>query len=145
MVGLLHAQNCAGLHNMDILNIAKQMDTDQLEHVVLKTNTIAAKPGFKFVQLRDTEIFILVPEEYQVRFIDFQELLSNTIGIDFVLDGSKMTGKITCLPRSIGIGECKHQRISKTEIGCPACMAVKWISASALSNKSIIIPPYKPA
>ena len=144
IVGVLSAQNCAGLLNVEILNIAKQMDLQKLEHVIIKRNSIVAKPGFKFVQLRDTETFILVPEQYQVRFIDFQELLSNSIVGTFALDGSKMTGKITCVSGFGYSSDCKHQRISKIEIGCPACSAVKWISASSFSDKSIIIPPYRP-
>ena len=143
MITFLSAQNCVGLHNMEILNIARQLDINRLEHISFKSNSIVAESGFKFVQLRNTETFVLVPEEYQVRFIDFRELLSNTGRSSFKLDGSKMTGKITCVAISGEKGDCKHQRISKTEIGCTACTEVKWISASSLTDKSIIIPPYR--
>ncbi|MBK8504858.1 MAG: hypothetical protein IPL46_23190 [Saprospiraceae bacterium] len=138
----LSGQNCVGLQNLDVLNIARQIDPRTLANVSIKQNSISAHRGFKFVQLRDTETYIMVPEEYQDRFIDFRALAINAAQSTFVLDVTKLTAKIICTARSGGQNVCKHQRISRSEVGCLASAAVQWVSAPALAQKFIIIPHY---
>lgn len=137
------AQNCLGLKNIDILNIARQIDPQTITNVTVRGSKITSASGFKFVQLRDTETFILVPEDYQGRFIDFQELAVSVNQGRFVLDSDRLTAKLICQSGIEPKRKCKHERISKTEVGCTHCPAVKWFSASVLSDASIIIPPYR--
>jgi hypothetical protein len=137
------AQNCLGLKNIDILNIAKQIDPLTIANVTVRGNKITSASGFKFVQLRDTETFILVPEDYQGRFIDFQELAASADQSRFVLDSDRLTAKLICQSGNEPKRKCKQERISRTEVGCAHCPAVKWLSASVLSDVAIIIPPYR--
>ncbi len=137
------AQNCLGLKNIDILNIAKQIDPQTIGNVTVRGNKITSASGFKFVQLRDTETFILVPEDYQDRFIDFQELLSENAKGKYVLDINKLTARLICQSGIEPKRKCKHERISRTEVGCAHCPSSKWLSASVLSDVAIIIPNYR--
>jgi hypothetical protein len=125
-----------------MLNIARQLDLSTLENVSIKQNSISAHKGFKFVQLRNTETYVMVPEAYQGRIIDFRGLAADSSRSTFVLDPSRLTAKIICTLRSGGKEVCEHQRISRSEVGCLASDAVQWVSAPALSEKFIIIPPY---
>lgn len=137
------AQNCLGLKNIDILNIARQIDPQTIANVTVRGSKITSASGFKFVQLRDTETFVLVPEGYQGRFIDFQELTVSPDQSRFVLDSDRLTAKLICQSSIEPKRKCKHERISRTEVGCAHCPAVKWLSASVLSDVAIIIPPYR--
>jgi len=133
-------QNCLGLENQEILNVAKKVDFEKLNYVRIKGGVVSCAPGFKFVQLRDTETFILVPTEYQGRVIDFKALLPKSFGGKYVLNPTRLTSKIACVG---GTGKpCEHSRIAKTQVGCQQCTGVKWTGAAIASDKAIIIPAY---
>ncbi|NND34926.1 MAG: hypothetical protein HKN76_20235 [Saprospiraceae bacterium] len=137
------SQNAAGLQNLDILNIAKHIDATQIKFVKLVKGQLVANSEFKFVQLRDTETFILVPSDFQGRVVDLAAFLPQKSRSKVVLDTGEMTAKLIC---QFGAGlhqHCKHIRLAKNIIGCRNCQGVKWVSASVLSEIGIIIPPYK--
>ncbi len=120
--------------------MAKKVDFDKLNYVRIKGGLVTCAPGFKFVQLRDTEIYILVPTEYQGRVIDFKALLPKNFPGKFFLNPTRLTAKIACIG---GNGKpCLHMRVAKTQVGCNDCVGVKWMGATIASERAIIIPPY---
>ena len=138
----LIAQNCLGMQNQDILNIAKQFKPDQLKNVIVEKNRIIARPEFKFVQLRNTETFILVPDEFQDRVIDFSLLLPENSQLRYVLDLNQLTARLECQNRNQKLN-CQQERIGKNSVGCRNCLDAEWLTASPLSKNAILIPPYK--
>lgn len=140
--GFVIAQNCLGTKNLDVLNIAKQFNPERLINVLIDNDRITAAPDFKFVQLRNTETFILVPEGYQDRVIDFNMLLPGNSRLPWVLDLNQLTARLICRDRS-GSQTCRQERLSKNSVGCKNCGNLEWITAPALSEKAILIPVYK--
>ncbi|MCB0688757.1 MAG: hypothetical protein KDC53_19600 [Saprospiraceae bacterium] len=138
----LTAQNCLGIKNMDVLNIAKNLDLTQLSYVTLDQKKLIASPEFKFVQLRDTDTFILVPDGFQGRVIDFKLLLAEDTSIDYVLDLRKMTVRIVPI---LGNSRqtCNYKRLSKAEISSLDCPDSKWTVVPPSIENAIIVPPYR--
>ena len=136
-ISCISAQNCLGIKNLDALNVAKQVDLDQIAFVSFSKNKIIAKPLFKFVQLRDTETFILVPDAYQDRVIDIHDLFSQNSRLPYVIDVNGLTARLICEHSGNKKGPCLQRRIAKNEVGCRECQDVRWVSASSLSEKAI--------
>lgn len=141
-VVFLQGQNCIGLKNTDILNISKEPDLTEIDHVVFRNNRIVAESNFKFVQLRNTETYILVPEDYQDRIIDFNLLLARNSNLPYVLDLKRMTARVSCRAMN-GNVTCKQLRIKRNEVGCLSCPELKWTPASFMDEKFILIPAYQ--
>ena len=137
------AQNSLGIQNLDILNIAKQIDPAKLRFVEVDQGKLIANPGFKFVQLRDTETFILVPDSFRDRVVDMSSFLAQNSRDKIVLDTRKLTAKLICQSSPGLRTHCRHIRLAKNIVSCKNCRNMKWISASVLSDIGIIIPPYK--
>ena len=138
----LQSQNSIGLKNTDILNISKEPNLSEIDHVDFRDNRIVAQPNFKFVQLRNTETYILVPEDFQDRIIDFNILLDSNSKLPYVLDLKRMTARISCQPLNSKV-PCKQLRKNRNEISCTSCAELKWISASSMDEKFILIPAYR--
>lgn len=140
----LAGQNCLGLKGLDILNIARQIDPSAIPMVTIRDHVLVAKSGFKFVQLRDTETFVLVPDDYQGRFVDFEEMLPKNAKGKYALDVSKLTARLICQGAGSTSRHCRHQRISRSEVGCQSCAGARWVSASLLAETTVLIPVYRP-
>lgn len=139
----LAGQNCLGFKGLDILNIARQIDPSAIPMVTITDHVLVAKSGFKFVQLRDTETFVLVPDDYQGRFVDFEEMLPKNAKGKYALDVSKLTARLICQAGSTS-RPCRHLRISRSEVGCQSCAGARWVSASLLAETAVLIPVYRP-
>jgi hypothetical protein len=137
------SQNCAGIQDLDILNIAKQVDVVKIKNISITPGKIKADTGFKFVQLRDTETYVLVPDDFQGRILSLAAFLPTRSKSSIILDKDKMAAKLVCQVNSNTDQHCRHLRISKQVLGCTNCPDAKWTSASVLSDVGVIIPPYR--
>ena len=136
----LFSQNCKALKHYESLTIAKRADLTKLAHVSIQRGNLIAASGFKFVQVRDSHTFVLLPDEISAGIIDFKKLMQETGNGGRMLDAKVPVVQLSCT----GGEECQHQRCARNCVSCAGtCINSRWRAISMPSERVVIIPTFR--
>ncbi len=147
MIGLLCpifvalGQNCSRVKNLDQMLVAKKVDLKRVHHVEFNGSKIVAQKNFKFVQVRDSYTFILLPQHFRASTVDFTALQKHSSQRDWHLDAGTPVVQVQCKGQG---SDCQHFRCAKTCVSCGGtCAGQGWTVTTLPSDRVVIIPRYR--
>ena len=141
MINRLDAQNCSELRNQSHMIVSKDPDLAKINHVVLNGNSIHANTGFKFVQVRDSHTFVLLPDDFRGPVVDLKALLRPSKQTAMVIDGTVPMVQLQC---DASGADCQHFRCGKQCVSCGGeCADAKWTVRTLPDERLIVIPSFK--
>ncbi|MBX2817930.1 MAG: hypothetical protein KTR24_18125 [Saprospiraceae bacterium] len=141
----LHAQRSLDVVHFEDLVVQRSLDFEDLNYVKESRREgelkLLAHRDFKFVQIRNTATYVLVPASYSARSIDIKALTRGVPGIAYRIDPKGSTYRI-CGMSKLSKDKTKPRRCGKTCLHFGKAAGTVWQSAGLLQDEAILVPPY---
>lgn len=141
------AQRSLDIINLDILSISKDLPAKKITGVRLSSkggeSRISAEEDFKFVQVRNTGTYILVPAVYSAKTVDIRALISGQGTGGYLLDAKAFAYRMISADTKTG----KPLDLIRCGKGClktASLVPSRWKAARLVHDEAIIIPRYRP-
>ncbi len=131
MATSLWAQNAVEMRQYELLKVSRSVAIESNSMVRVQGGRLQAVPGFKFVQIREHQVFVLVPEDHNQLIVDFHSLMQL----------QKINGNEPALRLYCGRG-CQIRRVSRSSVECLSSCSDRWQHAPVSSSAAVIIPAY---